>query len=66
MSFFKAKQAFQENGKRYLTTKDGHLWNTNAGLLNLCEAMDDEFSALKKKIRSLEQQLHALERAARK
>jgi hypothetical protein len=66
MSFFKAKKAFQENARQYLSAKDGHFWNTNAGLLNLCEALESELGDLQRKVHSLEQQVQNLERAARR
>ncbi len=65
MSFVKAKQAFRENGQVYLSTNDGHLWNTNAGLLNLCEALESELDDVRRKFRELEQKLQRIEHGQR-
>ena len=66
MSFAKAIKAFDENGREQLSRKDGHFWNTNAGLLNLSEAIQKEFARLHADIQSLEQRLQRLEHAQRR
>ena len=65
MSFSKAKKAFKENGQRYLSSKDGAAWNTNAGLLNLCEALESEIGGLHSSILDLQQRMQVLARAVR-
>mgnify|MGYP001501964182 CR=1 FL=1 len=66
MHFYKAKQAFTENAQRYLSSKkDGATWNTNAGLLNLTEALEFELSQLRQSIQELEKQVQQLARASR-
>ena len=60
MSFSKAKKAFKENGERYLSAKDGASWNTNAGLLNLTEAIASEMDDLQRRMKRIEQLLSQL------
>ena len=62
MSFSKAKAAFKENGTKVLSKKDGHFWNTNAGLLNLTEALESELEDLHRKVRALEKEMQDLKR----
>lgn len=59
----KAKKAFEENADRYLSARDGAAWNTNAGLLNLCKAleeMDAELAQIRKMITHVSQQVAQL------
>ena len=66
MSFRKAKDAFNENGRRYLSAKDGHHWNTNAGLLNLTTALESALSDTQAQLARLEQRIQHLEQIQRR
>lgn len=64
MTFAKAKEAFTDN-KRHLTAADGHLWNTNLGLLNLAQALEKAHRDLERRVRALEQLQQQQERGLR-
>jgi hypothetical protein len=64
MSFYKAKACFKENlgllPSQSKTREDSLLWNLNAGLHNLTEAMESDLSDLKSRLDRVEAILRQL------
>lgn len=61
MSFSKAIAAFRENEQRVLSINNGLAGKTNAGLLNLTEAVQSELRNIDAKLERIEKILVRLE-----
>ena len=61
MSFSKAIAAFKENEQKVLSINSGLARNTNAGLLNLTEAVQGELRNIELRLERIEQILERLE-----
>ena len=62
MSFYKAKQAFNENTALIPPQEDPVTYNLNVGLYQMAEALEFEISRLHAEINHVSQQVEQLQR----
>ena len=66
MSYDKAREAFDENLKRYLNAQnDPVAWNLSAGLSQLAEALRMDMHEMRRKLGDIEARLRLLEGSKR-
>lgn len=63
MSFYKAKQAFEENTTQFISPQEEPVaYNLNVGLYQLAQALESEISRLHAEIAHVSQQVGQIQR----